>query len=327
MLDSDNFCRIEKELGKDRKPNICNLFPFNSLARIGKTIVVSPHFLCPLRAVVPARPGEVEGTHALIDAAIRKSQILDEGYIKFSVPSVQLHPMVSEDTALSVERGFRDLCSDALGKRTFRDTLMGASTDGRGLQAFIARAMQIMGLEPAKRSKTCDYLDDLLLAFAPPHRLSLLSLESEGILRALSVAEIIVRRAWSDATKQPTLQGIANTVATFRDAQVLLAQNDERFDFGKINKKTFSFNEPELTFAAFVAVSNANGPAGVMGALEQAILPSMSVSDRSVLLLRLGHQLEIVNSKQKRKHARVIEKILSLHDRPTPEPKFASAAR
>ena len=59
MLDTDNFCRIEKELGKDKKPNICNLFPFNSFTQVGKTIVVLPHFLCPLRASVagPARTG------------------------------------------------------------------------------------------------------------------------------------------------------------------------------------------------------------------------------------------------------------------------------
>src|SRR5205814_7409491 len=35
MLDTDNLCRIEKELGKSAKPNICNLFPFNLFAKIG----------------------------------------------------------------------------------------------------------------------------------------------------------------------------------------------------------------------------------------------------------------------------------------------------
>src|SRR5262245_6598922 len=42
VLDVDNRCRIEKELGKDKKPSVCSLFPFNAFSRIGKTIVVMP---------------------------------------------------------------------------------------------------------------------------------------------------------------------------------------------------------------------------------------------------------------------------------------------
>ena len=64
FLEPDNHCGIETRHGKSAKPGICSLFPFNVLRRIGSTIVVGPNFLCPLRVVVPARPGEVEGTHA-----------------------------------------------------------------------------------------------------------------------------------------------------------------------------------------------------------------------------------------------------------------------
>jgi hypothetical protein len=81
MLDRDNLCRIEKELGKDTKPTFCNLFPFNYLTRVGKTLVVLPHFLCPLRAVIPASPGSVQGTHALIENEMRKN-----GRIPLTVP-------------------------------------------------------------------------------------------------------------------------------------------------------------------------------------------------------------------------------------------------
>lgn len=311
MLDTDNFCRIEKELGKDKKPNLCNLFPFNSFAKIGRTVTVSPHFLCPLRAVLPARPGEVQGSHSLVEASIRKSQILDQAYLKAVVKPLRIHPALSEAATISMEEQFRDLCSEALGKYSFREVLNQAAKDAKSLEAFAARAARIMGLKAVKNSKQRDHLDDLLLAFAPVYRLGMLSLGPEAILRALAVAEFTLRRVWSDATKQPGLQGVANSVAQFAATQMLLAHGDEPFDFGKISQKTFSFYGPEIIFAAFYAVRQANGPSGVLGALEQAMQPSMLIADRSVLLLQLGNQMELIKSRKKRKHAEIIDKILS----------------
>lgn len=49
FLDEDNLCRIEKDHGKDLKPGVCSLFPFNAFRRIGKVVAVSPHFMCPIR--------------------------------------------------------------------------------------------------------------------------------------------------------------------------------------------------------------------------------------------------------------------------------------
>ncbi|MEK6334838.1 MAG: hypothetical protein AABM67_07815 [Acidobacteriota bacterium] len=311
MLDTDNFCRIEKELGKDKKPNICNLFPFNAFARIGKTVTVSPHFLCPLRAVLPARPGEVRGTHSLVEEDIRKSQILDEAYIKAAVSPLRIHPSLSEAATLKIEEQFRDLCSEALGKHSFREVLNEASMDAASLQAFATRAAQIMGLRVAKDPGPRDHIDDLLLAYAPVNRLGRLSLGPEAILRALAVAEFTVRWVWSDATKQPGLQGVANTVSQFAAIQMLLAHGDEPFDFGKISQKSLSMQGPEITFAAFYAARQATSPLGLLAALDQAIEPSMSIADRSVFLLQLGSQMETVKSRKKRKHAGTIDKILS----------------
>jgi Fe-S-cluster containining protein len=45
FLEPDNLCRIEKEHGKQQKPGVCMLFPFNVFTRIGKTIAISPHFI------------------------------------------------------------------------------------------------------------------------------------------------------------------------------------------------------------------------------------------------------------------------------------------
>lgn len=310
LLDADNFCRIEKELGKDRKPNICNLFPFNSFSRIGKTIAVMPHFLCPLRAVVPAAPGKVQGTHALIEHELRKSQMLDKSYIKTFISPAHLHPSLTEAGAIERERKFRDRCAASLGIDKFSHLLMSASADAGALGAFLARAGRILGYQMTLQSSGRDLIDDFLITFASPYRVGLLELSDEGALRALGVAELIVRRAWTGAAITPSLQGVANTVAHMRVIHALLADGDERFDFGRVSKKTFAFSEPELTFAAFLTTQNSIEK-GVLGALEEAIPETMSVADRSVLLMRLGSQMQMTKSKRARKHGAVIDKIIA----------------
>src|SRR5262245_12109418 len=313
MLDTDNFCRIEKELGKDKKPNICNLFPFNAFSKIGKTIVVMPHFLCPLRLVVPARPGQVQGTHHQIAEDIHKSQMLNRHYVKNMVAPARLHASVTESDVITREAAFRDLCSQALGKDRFMDLLLSASANPAALAAFVQRARQIMGHELSPENNERDYFDDMLLAFASPYRIGLLDLPAEGILRALAVAGMMVRRAWRGAPQKPSFQGFANSIATFKPVQVLLACGDELFDFGKVTQKSFSFHDAELTFAAFIAVHNA-GEKDVLAALEEAIQPALSIADRSVLMMRLGELMQTAKLRRNRKHGAVVDKILSLQD-------------
>jgi hypothetical protein len=310
MLDTDNFCRIEKEVGKHAKPNICNLFPFNSFSKIGKTIVVMPHFLCPLRAIVPARPGEVQGTHTLIEDALRNSRMLNRDYVKNVIVPARLHSSLNEVAVIDREKSFRNLCSQALTSSRFIDTLKNASTDPPALAAFVQRARGILGYESSPEKEERDVFDEMLLAFASPYRIGLLDLPAEGILRALAIAEIIVRRAWRGAPQQPSFQGLANNVVTFKPVQVLLAGADEAFDFGKVTQKALSFRDAALTFAGFVAVRNA-AEKGVLGALEEAIPPRMSVADRSILLIRLGELLQKTKSKRNRKHAALVDKIIS----------------
>jgi len=313
MLDSDNFCRIEKDLGKDKKPNICKLFPFNSFARVGKAVVVSPHFLCPLRVRVPASPGKVQGTHSLLETEIRQSRMLDRDYVKNAVVPMRLHPAVPATAAIEREREFRDLCAQELGRSRFSEVLMAASSAPNALKAFLKRASRVMGYELALEPDERDVLDDLLIAFASPYRIVLLDLAPEEILRVLGVAEVIVRRAWSGVTLTPTLQGLANMVDKFRPIQLLLAQGTQPFEFGRVTQKTFSFRDAELTFAAFMTVQH-SAQQGVLAALEESIPSSMSVADRSVLLMRLGQLMHSTKWKRQPKTRSVVEKILSLQD-------------
>src|SRR6185369_10211787 len=77
FLRADDRCEIEVRHGKALKPGVCSLFPFNDLKRIGGVVVVSPHFLCPLRLRIPARVGEAQGTHAMVTAAALESGLIE----------------------------------------------------------------------------------------------------------------------------------------------------------------------------------------------------------------------------------------------------------
>src|SRR5688500_13052982 len=145
FLDADHRCRIEKEHGRALKPGVCGLFPFNRFTRIGQVVAVSPHFLCPLRLHVPARPGQVAGTPALVVGAVRDSGLLDEANLDLHAP-----PVVKGRDARSVlkrETAFRDLCTRSLGRRRFSDTLREASGDPRALSSFVARAASLTLLD------------------------------------------------------------------------------------------------------------------------------------------------------------------------------------
>ena len=293
FLDADNRCRIEKEHGKSLKPTVCRLFPFNSFNKIGKTLTVSPHFLCPLRLSLPASLGEVEGTHATLEAGLRDSEVLSPEYLSTMVAPLLLHPSTNAVTAVDREKDFRDLCALSLGRRSFSETLRMASEDGAALDEFVARIARLMKIEGFSRSRPHDQLDDLLLAIAPPYRLSMLALTSEQMLRALAVAELTLRLGCALSTFPLSLQGVMSMASKFAPAQRLLAYGDEPFDFARpISKKDLAFGDAQLTFAAYIFQRRSAGPAGVLGALEEVIKAEMPASDRSVLFQRLGNLVD-----------------------------------
>jgi len=64
FLDSANRCRIHAELGYDRKPELCRLFPFNAIWMAGPHVIVTPHFnLCPLAVTEPGSESD-QSRHA-----------------------------------------------------------------------------------------------------------------------------------------------------------------------------------------------------------------------------------------------------------------------
>ena len=302
LLDSDNWCRIEKEHGKAAKPSICTLFPFNSFMQIGKAIAVRPHFLCPLRIQVPAQPGQAEGTHSALEINIRNSPIISQEFMSTRKPRFGLDSSINVDSLLMREVSFRDSCSSALGRSSFAEVLRGASTDPAALDNSVTRAAQVLGLTASFGAQPRDSVDDLLIALAPPLRLEMLHLSSEAILRALSLGGLLFREAVSFAGAPLTPQGAHMILTSFAPGLRLLAHGDEPLDLPvNANMKAPPFGDADLIFAAFLAMREARGPAGVLGALEKAIKPSFTVSDRSVLINQLGAEIEEAYKKRRKK--------------------------
>jgi hypothetical protein len=282
FLDRDNLCGIEKRHGRALKPGVCSLFPFNSFTRIGRVIAVSPHFLCPLRLHVPARPGDVTGTHARLAGAVQDSGLLEAANLDFRAPAVI--PARQARTTLKRETAFRDLCARSLGRRRFADTLRDASEDARALTTFRARVASLTLLEAEKPEP--DRLDDVLLALASPLRLGLLSLPKEAVLRVLALGEGAARSALSLSAEQPTVQTAHKLIIAVMPALKLLARDDAPFTLPPDAKVPAM--GAEVTLAAFIA--QRAGSQGTLDALEQAIEPSMSTADRWLLLDYLGQR-------------------------------------
>lgn len=304
FLDADNMCRIEKDQGKDLKPGVCSLFPFNRFTRIGKVVAISPHFMCPIRLQVPARPGHVEGTYSAVASAARASGLLDSEYIEAYMPSVHLHVALDADAVVHREVSFRDACSQAMGRRSFYQALQAESPEPGELDSFIKRAAQVMGLKLDAKRRKRDSLDDLLLALAPSHRLSLLHLSSAAIIRALAIGELVLRQLASLQSLPMSPQGANSVLSNIAPAVRLLARGDETLELaGNANLKSAPFGEPGMAFAAFTALRKIGAGTGVLQALEKAIKPGMTIPDRSALLVQLGSQLEHTRLKRPKKPA------------------------
>lgn len=289
FLDGDNLCRIEKEHGRSLKPGVCVLFPFNSFSLVGKTLVVAPHFLCPVRLQVPPRPGEVEGTHARLEAAVRESGMAGDAYLKVAVKPARLHPSEPARSVLAREIAFRDRCGAAIGVGTFRDTVLDAAADAGRLEERIARGAALLGLDVPEGRAGRDGTDDILLAVAPSLRLGFLRLSAEGILLAMALAELVVRRLTPLASAPPTPQGVFDTVQTALPALHLLGCAGGPVSASQRGRpKAPPFGDPAMVFAGYRVLRAVSGEADILDVLEAGMARLASVADRSAFLAEMG---------------------------------------
>ena len=283
FLRNDNLCQIELDHGRARKPGICLLFPFNDFSRIGNTLVVAPHFMCPLRLNLPAAPGKVEGTHASVAQAIKETNMGEADYIRGFVGTAKLPPGRSAEEILHRERTFRDRCTQALGTARFRDLLGESSEDPAGLRAFRKRVAKLLSWTLPSVPETRDGLDDILIASASAYRVESLYHSDEGILRFLTLAELMARRVFTMSIAAPTLQGVYGVIEDMRPALRLLAWADAKPPLKKMSLKSPEFGDSNLAAAAQKFL-NWLPVKGVLPALDKAMGPKFSTADRIVMV-------------------------------------------
>jgi hypothetical protein len=283
FLRNDNLCQIEIEHGRARKPGICLLFPFNDFSRIGNTLVVAPHFMCPLRLNLPAAPGQVEGTHASVAKAIQETTMGQSDYVRGFVGTAKLPAGQSAADVLKRERVFLDCCTRALGESRFRDVLEETSEDPSALWAFRKRVAKLLGWTIPPQNETRDSMDDILIASAAAYRVEALYHSDEGLLRFLALGELLARRVYTMSIAPPTLQGVFGVIEDMRPALKLLAWGDEKPPLKKISLKSPEFGDSNLVdtaqkFLNWIPVK------GVLPALEKALPPKFSSADRIVIV-------------------------------------------
>ena len=283
FLRNDNLCQIELDHGRARKPGICLLFPFNDFSRIGNTLVVAPHFMCPLRLNLPAAPGKVEGTHASVAKAIKETNLGEADYVRGFVGTSRLPPGKSSTEVLKREREFCNLCTESLGNAQFRDVIAASSEDPSALWAFRKRVAKLLGWTVPAQQATRDAVDDILIASAPAYRVESLYLSDEALLRFLSLSELLVRRVYSMSIGAPTLQGVYGVIEDMRPALRLLAWGDAKPPMKKVSLKSPEFGDSNLVDSAQKFL-NWMPVKGVLPALEKALPPKFSTSDRIVVI-------------------------------------------
>ena len=285
FLKDDNRCGIEVTHGKELKPGMCGLFPFNNFARLAEDIVViAPHFLCPLRVILP-RSGNVAGRHHAVVQAAKESYLLDRGDFSANVVSITLASGQTPSSALEQETGFRDACSDALHATSFVTTLARSSAGGAdALTRFLQRAARVCGVVPMSRDR--DAIDDLLLVLAPYWRLKMLPLGHERMLRVLALAEVLIRRMASLSPRDMTLQEADHFYMELSPACRLLSLDESPMAAPGELRQVPAFGTAELAFAAHQALRAAE--TNVMAAFDEAFAAGTPTHDRMAILVALG---------------------------------------
>jgi hypothetical protein len=285
FLRDDNRCDIEVTHGPQLKPGLCRLFPFSNFARLGDgVVVIAPHFMCPLRLILP-RADRAAGRHHDIIQAAKESFLLDRADFAVSFVSLALPPGRTAGDVLEQETRFRDGCSDDLQAGRFFATLSRSSANPDALKRFLDRAARVCGVSPAA-ARDRDDLDDFLRVLAPYWRLKMLPLGHERMLKALALADVLIRRLAALSPRPITLQQADQFYEQMSPVGRLLSRDELPLALPDGAPQLPPFGTSELTFTAYQALRAAG--TGVMAAFEQAFAAGTPTHDRMAILNDLG---------------------------------------
>lgn len=285
-LEATGVCGIEVAEGRECKPGVCRQFPFNRVAKIGEHVAVMPHFLCPLELVVPARGGEVEGSHERVGRELKSTGLLVQ-----AVPPADLHEEADAASTVRHEIGFRDACAAALGVGRAADVYADFASGAVASPGFLGRALALLETPLIGHGRRRDRLDDLQLAVAPTLSLGLLPLSAAGRLRALLLGDSLLRANYALVPREPSVRSVAELLSFSGPLLTMLAHDDEPFSplaEWRSGAELPHFDDRALTaaFGAMIVLSRQGR--GTLAALEEALAPLRGSLER-VLFLRIVH--------------------------------------
>jgi hypothetical protein len=295
FLRDDGLCSIESASGRDAKPGLCIMFPFNGLNWLGDCLVVRPYFRCRrFTAIVPPRPGAVAGTHSAILKDLEATSMARKG-----LPQLPLPEGDDPGDILAREGEWLTACGNALGRTRIVDAVTSFSEDDSNLSRFVSRASGLLGLVVPAEGRPRDGLDDLLMILSPTIRLDYLVLTPEGILRALLLAEALVRNAFARAATQPTVGDVAMFISTAQPLLSVLARADRPFEplvgwQADGRRPALDTPDQKMAFGAMVVLTGKGY--GTLASLEESLSTVTRPLERVLFVRRLAGLLRTAPS-------------------------------
>jgi hypothetical protein len=300
FLTAENLCQVEQEHGRAAKPGVCVLFPFNDFSRIGDVVVVRPHFLCPLRLL----PGEGVGRHADIEKMLQETGVISRA---IEQPGPDMPPEEARRVVKREEK-FRDKCGAAIGRSSFNELLELEVEDKKEFHEWRKQALGLWGISSHTSSRDHldviprDYLDDILLALAPPLRIRLLHPAERLRLRILFMAGVYLRKVAQITTRPLSLQGahqmIVNQLSVFR----LFARGNVslRLPFPEASQGV-EFQNPLMTVAFFQVLEELQGGEKLFDVLDAAMPSGVSELEKAIFFHQLAQRIQQLKRIQRNK--------------------------
>lgn len=289
FLTAENLCKVEQDHGRDAKPGVCVAFPFNNFSRLGDVVVVRPHFLCPLRLL----PGEGVGRHAEIEKMLLKTGVVSR--------AIDPGPDLSPENAREIvrrEEAFRDQCGRAIGQTRFEELLEREMEGKAEFGQWRVRALRLWGISPVVAPR--DYLDDILLALAPPLRMRIILLNERQRLRVLLLGAAYLRHVARITSRPLSLQGAHQMIVNVLEVLRFLSYGNVSL---RLPLPTFSqgvdFQNPELTVAFFQALEKIQNGQKLLDALEEVFPKRVSDIERAIFFHQLSQRVRELRKSKK----------------------------
>jgi hypothetical protein len=281
FLRNDNLCQIELDHGRARKPGICLLFPFNDFSGSATRWSSRRTSCVPSGSTFRPHPERSKDSCQRREA-IQETAMGEADYVRGFVGTAKLPTGRTAQEILQRERSFR-ICAAKPRPGEIPRCRGGELPSPAELRSFRKRVAKLLSWSMPAQTEDRDGIDDILIASASAYRLESLYHTDEGLLRFLTLAELMARRVYQMSLSPATLQGVYGVIEDMRPALRLLAWDDEQPPLKKVVLKTPEFGDTKL-MASAQKFLNLMPSRGVIPALEKAFGPKFTADERMVIV-------------------------------------------